>query len=79
MSNLNLYGIGRDRIRENLNKHTRKALRLLPKCKNPHILDIGCGTGVPTIELTKISNGHVIGIDIDVTSLKLINASQIAR
>jgi ubiquinone/menaquinone biosynthesis C-methylase UbiE len=72
MSNLNLYRIEKDHIRENLNKYTRKAFNLLPKCKNPHILDIGCGTGVPTIELAKISNGHVIGIDIDVTSLNLL-------
>jgi len=69
---LNLYRIEKDHIRENLNKYTRKAFNLLPKCKNPHILDIGCGTGVPTIELAKISNGHVIGIDIDVTSLNLL-------
>jgi len=72
MSNLNLYRIEKDHIRENLNKYTRKAFRMLPKCKNPHILDIGCGTGVPTIELAKISNGHVIGIDIDVTTLNLL-------
>ena len=72
MSNLNLYRIEKDHIRENLNKHTRKAFKLLPKCKNPHILDIGCGTGVPTIELATISGGHVIGIDIDVTSLNLL-------
>jgi ubiquinone/menaquinone biosynthesis C-methylase UbiE len=72
MSNLNLYRIEKDHIRENLNKYTRKAFKLLPKCKNPHILDIGCGTGVPTIELAKISNGHVIGTDIDVTSLNLL-------
>ena len=69
MSNLNLYRIEKDHIRDNLNKYTRKAFKLLPKCKNPHILDIGCGTGVPTIELATISDGHVIGIDIDVTSL----------
>ncbi len=72
MSNLNLYRIEKDHIRENLNKYTRKAFKLLPKCKNPHILDIGCGTGVPTIELATISDGHVIGIDIDVTSLDLL-------
>ncbi len=72
MSNLNLYRIEKDHIRENLNKYTRKAFNLLPKCKNPHILDIGCGTGVPTIELAKISDGHVIGIDIDITSLNLL-------
>jgi len=72
MSNLNLYRIEKDHIRENLNKHTRKAFKLLPKYKNPHILDIGCGTGVPTIELATISGGHVIGIDIDITSLNLL-------
>jgi len=72
MSNLNLYRIEKDHIRENLNKYTRKAFKLLPKCKNLHILDVGCGSGVPTIELAKISDGHVIGIDIDVTSLNLL-------
>jgi len=72
MSNLDLYRIEKDHIRENLNKYTRKAFKSLPKCKNPHILDIGCGTGVPTIELTKISDGYIIGIDIDETSLNLL-------
>ena len=46
--------------------------RQLPKYNNPHILDVGCGTGVPTIELAKISNGNIIGIDIDVTSIDLL-------
>jgi len=72
MSNLNLYRIEKDHIRENLNKYTRKAFKMLPKCKSPHILDVGCGSGVPTIELAKISDGHIIGIDIDVTSLNLL-------
>ena len=72
LSNLNLYRIEKDHIRENLNKYTRKAFKSLPKCKNPHILDVGCGSGVPTIELAKISDGHVIGIDRDVTSLNLL-------
>ena len=72
MSNLDLYRIEKDHIRENLNKYTRKAFKLLPKCKNLHILDVGCGSGVPTIELAKISDGHIIGIDIDETSLNLL-------
>jgi len=73
MSNLDSYRIEKDHIRENLNKYTIKAFELLPKLKNPHILDIGCGTGVPTIELAKISDGHVIGIDIDMISLDLLH------
>lgn len=72
MSNLNFYRIEKDHIRENLSKYIRKAYRLLPNCKSPHILDVGCGSGVPTIELAKISDGHVIGLDIDVTSLNLL-------
>ena len=62
----------KDHIRENLNKYTRKAFKLIPKCKNPLILDVGCEMGVPTIELVRISYGHVIGVDIDDTSLKLL-------
>ena len=72
MSNLNSYRIEKDRIRENLNKYTKKAFELIPKIKNPYILDVGCGTGVPTIELARMSDGHVIGIDIDEISLSLL-------
>ena len=49
-------GPGRD-------KYTRKAFQMLPKMDNPHILDIGCGPGGPTLELARLSNGQVIGID----------------
>ena len=72
MLNLESYRIEKDHIRENLNKYTRKAFELLPKLKNPQILDVGCGTGVPTIELARMSDGHVIGIDIDEISLNLL-------
>jgi len=73
MSNLNSYRIEKDHIRENLNKYTRKAFEILPEYKNPYILDVGCGSGVPIIELATISNGHIIGIDIDVTALNLLH------
>lgn len=71
MSKIDLYRIEKDIIRENLNKYTRKAFKMLPKLKNPYILDVGCGSGVPTIELVKISGGYVIGLDTDDTSLDL--------
>jgi ubiquinone/menaquinone biosynthesis C-methylase UbiE len=72
MSNLDLYRIEKDHIRENLNKYTKKAYGFISKFNNPQILDVGCGSGVPTIELARLSNGHVTGIDIDETSLNLL-------
>lgn len=50
-------------------EYIRRAFQMLPKIEKPDILDIGCGTGTPTIELAKLSNGHVTGIDIDQKSL----------
>jgi ubiquinone/menaquinone biosynthesis C-methylase UbiE len=57
--------IGRDSSRERLLKYTRKAFKLLPRLDKPRILDAGCGSGLPTIELAKLSNGKVVGMDID--------------
>ena len=61
--------IDKDLIRRNLLKYTRKAFGALPKIDKPHILDIGCGSGVPTIEIANLSGGEVIGIDTDNTQL----------
>lgn len=69
------YGrMNTDVVRRYLLKYTRKAFRMLPKFHNlPRILDIGCGSGVPTMELARLSGGEVIGIDIDQPALaKLI-------
>jgi ubiquinone/menaquinone biosynthesis C-methylase UbiE len=55
----------RDIARGRLLKYTRKAFRMLPKLDKPRILDIGCGSGVPTMELARLGQGEVIGIDID--------------
>jgi len=35
----------------------------------PRILDVGCGSGVPTMELAKLSNGQIIGLDVNQSSL----------
>ncbi len=51
----------KDESRRNLLKYTRKAFRMIPGIKNPDILDIGCGSGIPTVELAKLSGGKVIG------------------
>jgi ubiquinone/menaquinone biosynthesis C-methylase UbiE len=68
-----LSKINKDHFRERLNKYTKKAFQMLPKIENPHILDIGCGSGVPTIELAKLSNGEIIGIDINQSLLDTLN------
>jgi len=59
----------KDKIRKRLLKYTRKAFRMLPQLDKPRILDIGCGSGVPTLELARLSQGEVIGIDIDQPAL----------
>jgi ubiquinone/menaquinone biosynthesis C-methylase UbiE len=71
---IDLYSeIDRDSFRKNLLKYSRKAFRLLPQLDKPHILDVGCGSGVPTVELAIMSNGNVVGIDIDPFLLQELN------
>jgi ubiquinone/menaquinone biosynthesis C-methylase UbiE len=53
----------KDQLREGLVKYTIKAFKMLPKRHFPCILDIGCGSGVPTMELAKLSDGEIIAID----------------
>jgi len=46
------------------NESTRKAYSMLPDLPpSPRILDVGCGTGIQTIELARISGGKVTGVD----------------
>ena len=59
----------KDKLRKRLLKYTRKAYRMIPRIDQPLILDIGCGSGIPTIELAKLTQGEVIGIDIDQPAL----------
>ena len=68
-----LFELNQDHFRERLNKYTRKAFQMLPELEKPRILDIGCGSGVPTIELAKLSDGEVIGLDIAQSQLDKLN------
>ena len=56
-------------LREKFMVHTRRAFHMLPKMDKPRILDIGCGSGTPTIELARLCNGEIVGIDIDQEAL----------
>lgn len=59
------FQASKDRVRERFNRFTRKAFEMLPKMDRPFILDVGCGSGVPTMELAEISNGQIIALDIN--------------
>ena len=62
-----------EQVRSVFLKYTRKAFLRLPRLEKPRILDIGCGSGVPTIELARLSNGTVTGIDIDQSCIDELN------
>ena len=64
--NLELY---KDDLRKVFLKYTIKAFQLLPDMENPRILDVGCGSGIPAIELARLTDGVIIGLDIDRSSL----------
>ena len=59
----------KDSLRGRLLKHTRKAFHMLPGLDRPRILDIGCGAGGPALELARLCEGEITGIDIDQPSL----------
>lgn len=61
-----------DRLRRNLLIYTARAYELLPKIDKPEILDLGCGTGLPTLELAALSNGTIVGIDKDSRALEIL-------
>ena len=60
-------------LRENFLKYAREAFKLLPKMEKPRLLDLGCGSGVLTIELANLTNGNIIAIDVDQTLLDQLN------
>jgi ubiquinone/menaquinone biosynthesis C-methylase UbiE len=63
------FQVQKDKIRKRLLKYTRKAFRMLSHMDKPRILDIGCGSGVSTLELARLSHGEILGIDIDQPAL----------
>jgi len=69
MTEETILQIDKDLLREGLSKYTRKAFHMLPELDKPRILDVGCGSGVPTMELAKLSNGQIIGLDVNQPSL----------
>ena len=69
-----LDDLNEDAYRTNLLKYSRRAFRVLPDLDNPHILDIGCGSGLPACLLGKLTNGEILGIDFDKLLVDRFNA-----
>lgn len=57
--------IDKDSFRKRLSSYTWQAYNKIPNIKAPLILDIGCGSGIPTIDLAIQSKGKITAVDID--------------
>ncbi|MFX1581833.1 MAG: class I SAM-dependent methyltransferase [Promethearchaeota archaeon] len=68
----------KDELRQSFLEHLHRAYQLIPPINNPRILDIGCGSGVPTLELARISGGDVTGLDIDRDALQRFQERSVA-
>jgi len=58
-----------DNCRKDLLKYFFKAISVIPVIEKPIILDVGCGSGVPTIALAEIFNGIITAVDNDTKSI----------
>jgi len=63
------FEINKDFFRKKLITNTWKAYHMLPNIDKPRILDIGCGSGIPTIELAVLSKGQIKAVDKDNAAL----------
>ncbi|MBN2398734.1 MAG: class I SAM-dependent methyltransferase [Candidatus Aminicenantes bacterium] len=59
----------RDHCRRNLNHYILRAFSLIRVPADPCILDIGCGSGVPTLALMEVCPGRFVAVDPDAHSL----------
>jgi SAM-dependent methyltransferase len=58
------------------NKSTQKAYSMLKGLpKNPRILDVGCGPGMQTVELAKLSGGQIVALDFHEPFLEQLRAA----
>jgi len=66
------FQMKKDLIRKRLLKYTKNAFSILPKLERPRILDVGCGTGVPAMQLAKLTNGEIVALDINQRLLDIL-------
>jgi cyclopropane fatty-acyl-phospholipid synthase-like methyltransferase len=68
---LNPYEI-KDHCRSKLTKYLIQAVSCLPNFSNPLILDIGCGSGVPSLILSQYFNCTVYAVDINEEAINVL-------
>jgi len=62
---MNDYYLIKDKCREGLTRHLENACSRIPKTDSEQMLDLGCGTGVPTLWLADHFSGTITAIDTD--------------
>lgn len=62
---MNEYYKIKDGCRQGLIKYLAQACEKLPRLNNCNILDIGCGSGVPTFWLSENFSGNITALDAD--------------
>ncbi len=70
MTIVGTLSFNRDTFRRNMLEYTRRAFNALPSMAHPRILDIGCGSGVATLELARLCDGDITAVDIDRIALE---------
>ena len=80
--NMGPYEI-RDFCRNKLTGYLVKALSAIPNIEKPLMLDMGCGTGVPTLTLAWLFDGTIYAVDINAAALsrlrKKIKGTDLSR
>lgn len=69
----------KDTCRKGLLKYLSEACSNISMVENPAILDIGCGTGVPTLWLAGSFKGSILAIDTNVDALESLNRKMKGR
>ena len=62
----------KDNCRKGLLKYLTKAISIIPIIENPRILDVGCGSGVPTLMIAEKLNGKITAVDTDAKSIDIL-------
>jgi ubiquinone/menaquinone biosynthesis C-methylase UbiE len=72
VTKLNTYFNLKDTCRKGLLPYLESAISYIPDISNSEILDIGCGTGVPTLWMAAQFKGSVTAIDIQQEPLQFL-------